>query len=538
MTCRKKDIAKLEATIEALEKQHEGDVELIRVLVIQHEQDEHELSAVRKELAIAKKENAESRQIISNMADDIAAMKRILFGTSSEKSHATGDQKGGEGSDGTGVAKSCGGESSTQEQTAQKTRRTRANTPGKRDYSNIPVDKDDIIILEPDSELIKGARLMKTEEHWRIFYRPGYLFKVLYKRRVYSKEGMVIAPKLPWVPEELRKRRCDPSLVAGILVNKYCYHIPYERQLQMLSNSKIQLAKSTLNDYGRYGIDALEGLYQAIREKVLSSDRINIDETVQYIVDADNHRTRNGYDWGFVSPQYKMMYFTTSNGSRSADVLDNEIREYTGKFIQSDGFSAYGRVSQRTGKSLIQIFCMAHIRRKFWDCRQYHMEVATQALHYINRMLLLEKLYRKRQFTPDETARRRNRYLRFLLDRFKAWLDDTARNCQPSPQSYIGKAINYAKERIDSFYALCRNGVLAMTNNMAERCMRGHTLGRKNYLFVQNGDSADRTCKIYTIIESCKMCGINPYKYLVAVLSRSPEECMTYEELLPCNIKL
>lgn len=555
MIDRKQDIKQLVSTIESLHKQHEGDMEIIRVLVEQHERDQEELSAIRQELVLSRKETETCNQTIRNMADDLAVLRRMLFGTSSEKTHrednSDNDGKQGGGShdnDSSGVGIQSESENpevldnsenlGDPEHPAEQKKPARKTHPAKRDYSDIPVNSENIIELKPDDKTIEGARLMKTEAKYLIYYHPGYLFKVLQKRYIYTKDGKVIKPDLPWVPDELQKRRCHATLVAGILVNKFQFHIPYERQLQMLNSGPIKLAKSTLINYGKVGIDALDGLYYAIRDKVLSSDRVNIDETVQYIVDPENHKTRNGYDWGFVSPQYKMMYFVTKKGSRAAEVLDAEIKEYKGRFIQNDGYITYENVSKRTRKELEQVFCMAHIRRKFWDSIQYHKKLAEEALYYIERMFLLERLYRERRFKPDEIVRRRSKYLRFLLDRFKAWLEKVTRENELSDQSNIGKAVNYAKERIDSFYVLCKNGLLELSNNLAERCMRGHTLGRKNYLFVQNDESAERTCKIYTIIESCKMCGIDPFKYLVTVLTKSPEECMTYDELLPCNIEL
>lgn len=87
-------------------------------------------------------------------------------------------------------------------------------------------------------------------------------------------------------------------------------------------------------------------------------------------------------------------------------------------------------------------------------------------------------------------------------------------------ESNIGKAVTYTLERINGLYEVIKNGLLDVSNNMAERTMRGHAMGRNNYLFCQNEMSAERTCKIYSIIESCKLCKIDPYKYMCEILSR------------------
>lgn len=99
------------------------------------------------------------------------------------------------------------------------------------------------------------------------------------------------------------------------------------------------------------------------------------------------------------------------------------------------------------------------------------------------------------------------------------------------------KAIMYAWERIDKFIPVIGNGLLEVSNNMAERAMRSYALGRKNFLFCQNEESANRTCTIYTIIESCKLCGVDPYKYLCKILSREPEIGESWSDMLPSNIK-
>lgn len=100
-------------------------------------------------------------------------------------------------------------------------------------------------------------------------------------------------------------------------------------------------------DWANAGIDAIEGLYEAIRSKVLSDWHINIDETVQKLLDTGMHKCRNIYDWGLISKTHKLMYFKTyiaesgdilKNGSRGQKVLDDEIKDYKWHVLQSDGY--------------------------------------------------------------------------------------------------------------------------------------------------------------------------------------------------------
>lgn len=486
---------------------------------------------------------------IQKMAGIISTYERRLFGTSSEKTHkdqvedlVEDDNSEEEDEEGNqeGSTKDTEGKSAaetTEEQLFNSPARKKKGYvhPRKRDYSDI--DCDEVIELRPDAEEIKGARLVKVTSSFRFYYIPGKLCKVKLDRYIYSKNGHLITPKLPYVPETLEKRHASPNLIATLLVNKYLYHIPVERQLSMLNTGNIQIPKSTLHNWIAAGIDSLDGVFEGIREVVLSYDRMHIDETTMPVVDTDRHNSRKGYDWGFVSPTNRMMFFVRDNGSRGNKVLDNQMKDFTGTYIQTDGYVSYKRVGERVGKDIIQIPCLAHIKRKFHDSIKYNAKKAREALELINEIFANERQYHEENLKPNQIEARREIELRPLLKRFKTWLKDEINKESFFADSNIGKAIMYAWERIDKFIPVISNGLLEVSNNMAERAMRSHALGRKNFLFCQNEESANRTCKIYTIIESCKLCGVEPYKYLCEILSREPAIGESWSDMLPSNIK-
>ena len=522
----------LQAVIDSLMRQLEGKDHMI----------DHLLEKVDS-LEQTIKEQGRS---LEKMADIIATYERKLFGTSSEKSHP-GDERKGEDEDHpdddgnanlTGVS-TDNGESDTQasrdtnpeSKPASKVNRKNYKHPHKRDYSDIKVDE--VVELRPNAEEIKNARLVKVTKSYRFYFVPGKLCKVQYNRYIYSKDGQLIAPKLPYVPEDLEKRHATPELVATLLCNKYQYHIPLERQLSILNNGDIQIPKTTLYDWMTSGLDSLDGIYDAIRQKVLSDNRLHIDETTMPVVDALNHSTKKGYDWGFISPTNKLMFFTRSEGSRGSEVLDSQMKEFSGQYVQTDGYSAYVHLNERLGKEIIQIPCLAHVRRKFRDSLTYHRKKAQEALAIINEIIRNESVYKEQKLDPKAIEERRELELRPLLNRFRDWLKKEIEGKSFFAESNIGKAIKYAWERIDQFYQVIKNGLLELSNNLAERTMRSHALGRKNYMFCQNEDSAYRTCKIYTIIESCKLSGIDPYKYLCKVLSTEPTIGETWDDYIP-----
>ena len=119
-------------------------------------------------------------------------------------------------------------------------------------------------------------------------------------------------------------------------------------------------------------------------------------------INTDRHNSRKGYDWGFVSPTNRMMFFVRDNGSRGNKVLDNQMKDFTGTYIQTDGYVSYKRVGERLGKDIVQIPCLAHIKRKFHDSIKYNAKKARQALKIINEIFANERQYREQNLKPNQ----------------------------------------------------------------------------------------------------------------------------------------
>lgn len=551
--------------IETLLRQHEGDMEMIRALTRAVNELQAQLEALQQayeRLEKEKKVEAENLlRTIEELRDTINTLQDMLFGKHSEKgagreenSRKDKENEGGKedrdnkgkGDDGDNTPSpgpepfdGPDDESNPQAQASEprKTPKKRGGHRQWRDYSGIETED---YILNPGDDKLKDARFVGYDDSYRFYYVGPRLIRVRIRRgKFLKKDGKIIEEKLPWVPEELEKRRCDASLIAGILHNKYYNHIPLERQLRELNSGPIKLAKTTFLNYCQAGIDALDGLYQAIRRKVLQDHYVHMDETVQYVIDHERGKRVVAYDWGMIAHNYRLCYFFSKDeGSRSHDVLDEEAQNLIATWLACDDYAAYKKVGKRLGLNIRIVPCIQHIRRYFYRSLKYHKKLAGEALRMLDRLFLLDALMKKKKLTSHEKKVHRKRYFTMLIDKFKEWLMEQMEKPGFNTKSNIGKAINHAWGCIDQMYELCRSGVLELTNNMAERCMRSHAMGRHAYLFCENFDSVDRTCKIYSIIESCKLCHIDTFKYLKAVLTREPKFGETWDDLLPCNDKM
>lgn len=406
--------------------------------------------------------------------------------------------------------------------------------PARRTYDEM---EEKVEVLMPDAEELKGAKFVRSEKTCRLYMIPAKIVKVIYDRKIYAKDGKLIIPQLPYVPENFQKRHIEPSLMAGILTNKFCYHIPIHRQLVMLKNAGADIARSTLYDWCGEGIDALEGLYQTIRDEVLKADYLNIDETTVSVIDDDAHHVKKEYMWGLVDTKNKLTFFDYDLGSRSKTVINNILQDYIG-MIQSDGYSAYRRIGlEEKNNKIKRLSCLAHIRRKFIESEGNDLKHSEEALGFINKIYRLEKYFRRLKLIPDKIKEYRIRFTIPIFRKFKQWLDKNIANPKILDESLIGKAVSYAYKEFDALKHIFDSGEYRVDNNAAERILRPCKLGMNNYLFFGNHKNAKRGAIIYTIVESCKLNGINVFEYLTEVFSREPQAGETYEMLLPnkCN---
>ncbi|GAB1474558.1 hypothetical protein MASR2M69_19990 [Bacteroidota bacterium] len=161
--------------------------------------------------------------------------------------------------------------------------------------------------------------------------------------------------------------RCvaDNSLLAAIIANKFGYHIPIQRQLEIFKNIGIDWSKSTVNSWIARVIQILAPLLEELEKQVIKSPYLNIDETTIPILMKGESSTKKGYIWGMISPKDKLVTFRYDQGSRSRKVLDDILEGYTG-VIQSDGYAVYKDVGRGINRRKVRrIACLAHIRRKF-----------------------------------------------------------------------------------------------------------------------------------------------------------------------------
>ncbi len=339
---------------------------------------------------------------------------------------------------------------------------------------------------------------------------------------------ILIAP-LPLVP--ISKCMAGASVLAGMVIDKFLYHLPFYRQIQQMRECGVSISDSTMGGWFEATIERLKPLYDLLKRKSLSSEYIQIDESVIPVLDDEKHRARRGYMWVVRDGITGDVIFHYDCGSRSGKVARELLHSYHG-IVQSDGYEVYSQFESWQGITLAG--CLAHCRRKYTESLDENRKLATQALNFIAKLYKVEAEADAAGLSPDERRERRQRESKPVMEAFRDWIMDPTEKV--SAQSRIGKAIKYSYDRLQKLSVYLDDGRVNIDNNLIENAIRPLAIGRKNYLFCGNDAAAYRAAIAYSLIGTCKAAGVDPRTWMEDVLRRIPyyeRDGKDIAELLP-----
>lgn len=338
----------------------------------------------------------------------------------------------------------------------------------------------------------------------------------------------------------IARGRAGPELLADVLFGKYGAHLPLNRQSEIYANEGVDLDVSTLADWVGACAATLRPLRDAIRAHVLSAERIHADDTTVPVLAQGKCRT--GRLWTYVrddapfagraAPAALYHYSPTREGEHP----EAHLASFTG-VMQADAYSGYKGlyVAGRMPGPIIEAACWAHGRRKFFELAELQKSpVAIEAVHRIDVLLAIEREINGQ--SADERLAIRTERSRPLVDALEQWLRNERKKL--SSKAPLAKAMDYTLKRWDAFTRFLHDGRVCMTNNAAERSVRGIAVGRRNWTFCGSDSGGQRAAVIYTLIETAKLNDVDPRAWLADVLARIGDHPMKrLDELLPWNWK-
>jgi transposase len=387
---------------------------------------------------------------------------------------------------------------------------------------NLPVVEE---VLDPDAVKAQPQawRCIGQEVSEQLDYEPGhFLRRRLIRRKYVHRTDPDRAPLIATLPSCLQERGlAAPGLLAQVLVSKYCDHLPLYRQEHIYRQRHgVALPRQTLARWVELAADWLRPIYDHIRTGVLAGGYVQVDETPIDYLEPGHGKTRQGYFWTCSRPGGDVVYRWET--SRAAACLDNVIPvDFTG-VVQCDGYPGYRAFADRRNGKIQLSGCWAHVRRKFYEALEQSPRIAGWILGQIQQIYRVEATLRDRRAGPQLRDAIRCSHSRPVVQRIQRALVRLKASRRHLPQSLLGQAIDYALGQWQTLTVFLENGRLEIDNNLVENAIRPTAVGKKNWLFIGEAGAGQRGAILYTLIESCRRRGIDPYSYLRDILTRLP----------------
>jgi transposase len=425
----------------------------------------------------------------------------------------------------------------------------------------------------PESEKIcpvTGLPMIKIGEEIseQLAYEPGRLYAIRYIRPKYvspdRRNGNSVGVKTAPLPEgPIDRCKADVSLLAHIIVSKFCDHQPLYRQRGILARHGMPLPESTMGDWTRNVANALEPLARLAKETVLASDYINADDTYILFVNRKkagkgkkkakkNKGARKGHMWAYLchindppdeggkSRKNKLVFFEFTEDWKEEHPL-RVLKDFKGN-LQSDAYVGFKKVCDKkdeiTGKKLDDIIglgCWSHARRKYFLASEIGVKEAEYFVMLINILYRIEHRIadlEERGCSEEYLSYLRKKRANRVMDRFFEKVKTTTL----LPQTPLGKALTYSRNQEQELRRYVEELRFRPDNNVVEQVLRTIGLGRKNYVFLGSECGGKTAAILYTLICSSKANGIDPYEYLKDILARiNSHPHSKLHELLPHN---
>lgn len=423
-----------------------------------------------------------------------------------------------------------------EEACASSAARTERKLRRERIPDHLPV-VEEVLLPEPVKACPHAWRRIGEEKSDSLDYQPGKVFIRRLVRPVFVKiadrDAAPVTAKLP--PRLQDGLTAAPGLIAHLLVSKYCDHLPFYRQEKILATRHgVEIGRNTMCRWAELAAFWLKPLYQRIHSGLLQGGYLQADETpVKYLAPGTG-KAGQGYLWALHRPGGDVLY--QWHASRGSACLKDLLGGFRG-ILQCDGYSAYGtHAARHPGITLAA--CWAHARRKFYEALQTGQTLAGGPLKAIAGLYTIEKDMRQSRAGQMERAAVRQRHGAPILDALRHDLVRLRGHASVLPKSPLGRAIDYTLDLWPKLEVFLRHDEVEIDNNPIENAIRPTAVGKKNWLFVGGEDTGERSAVIYSIIESAKRHGHEPYAYLKDVLERLPGmKSGDLDALLPTNWK-
>jgi transposase len=346
----------------------------------------------------------------------------------------------------------------------------------------------------------------------------------------------ITQPPAPSHP--IARGRAGPHLLAEILFGKYGAHLPLNRQSDIYAHEGVDLDVSTMADWVGTCAATLMPIRDAIEEHVHAAERLHVDDTTVPVLAKGKCRTgrlwvhvRDDRPFGGKAAPAAVYYYSPN---REAEHPERHLANYNG-IMQADAYSGFNSlyVPNRQPGPITEAGCWAHSRRKFFElARLRKMPIAIEAVRRIDELFAIERDING--LSPEQRLAVRRERSQKIVDGFEKWLREERKKL--SPKGPLAQAVDYSFNRWQVFTRFLQDGRICLSNNAAERALRGIAVGRKNWTFCGSDSGGHRAAVMYTLVGTAKLCDVDPKAWLADVLARIADHpARRIAALLPWN---
>lgn len=470
-------------------------------------------------------ENEELKADKKRLELHVKALQKELYGSKAErrkKEENPGQQTF------TGMEEAL---SSIEEPQKQKTQqKTRPERKGKKKgpkplNPNLPRVEEHV--ADPDlKDLIcpvtgKPMKAAFTEKVEVLARKPAeYYVRVLIRQVYASATGDAVAYS-PWPRDVMPRSRIDASVIGAVLCARFADHQPYHRQSAQLKRQGVDLAPNTMVSLVRLAEEKLEPIYKQVVSEALATDYLMMDPTpVPLLSNKKKGSTKEGCLWTYRALDGPV-FFEFAEGKQGTTPAET-LKNYQG-ILQTDGANNFGGVPARP--DITHLNCWAHLRRYFFKAEEAGDARASAYLNTIDRLFRRERIMRRFKLKPDQVLELRRRYSLPEVD--KLFSDaKTFAETERMLKTPLPKAMQYLLARTGPLRECFLHAPSRIDNNLAENALRPIKLGAKNWLFIGHENAGPRAAMMFTLVENCRILGINPEAYLIDVISRVDDHPM------------
>jgi transposase len=400
------------------------------------------------------------------------------------------------------------------------------------DESRVPVQT--IQVPNPDIEGLSADQYEVIAEKlsYRLAQRPGSYVVLKYVRKVTKRRDTQQISCPPAPVGVLENSRADVSFAAGLLVDKFLYHLPLYRQHQRLDAVGIKVSRPWLTQVAQAVISLLRPIYEAQLGSIRESRVQAMDETPIKADRTDHGKMKVSYFWPVYGEQDEVCFpfHTSRRAEHVRDVLG--LQHKPGSVLLTDGYAAYDSYVRKAEITHAQ--CWAHARREIFDAQDVDPEAAAEALKHIQVLYDIEEDIRQQKLSGENKRLHRLTHSKPRVEIFFDWIERKFEQHGLKPPTAFTKALEYARSRRAGLLVFLTDPDVAIDTNHLERALRAIPMGRKVWNFCWTELGAEHVGIIQSLIVTCRLHGIDPYTYLVDVLQRIGEHpASRVDELTP-----